>query len=509
MTTGERTPPRAVASLGGTELRAGLWFVWRRKLLIGSITAIFGVLAFVYASTLPRLYQARTVLLARSSSLEGGRTTPEADIGNMRAMLANRGIVRDLLAGEGVSGEGEVESFVRSRVSVEQIRGTSMLNLNVLMRSPDDAARIANSLAERAIELNRRLNQQVATETSGFLEGQVADARTRVGELEQLVVQQRNRTRLDLSQAQLRMLVERLNEIDDSEFTLSRDLEVQSRGDSQARLLDATRALLEFRQQTSLAQKKKSLETKLAEQADLAGRITRLTIESGGLGASLATARSQLPDHPKLLSQESALETSEAGLRDAVMSPFLNPTRQVLERQVVTTESRRSEVAEQLEQSRIRLAVNEAEYESLHAEVADLELQEEALFRVYRQARDEHIEATSVSPESRRAELQVVGETRSAVASRLEVLQERLYGDEVTLDRLELELEVAQQTYRDLAKQYQESIVRVASGVAELQVVDPALTPATPVSPRRGLMTFLGLLFGAVAGLGAALVIDD
>lgn len=81
-----------------------------------------------------------------------------------------------------------------------------------------------------------------------------------------------------------------------------------------------------------------------------------------------------------------------------------------------------------------------------------------------------------------------------------------LYQKEMTLKRLELELEVARKSYSDTASQFDQANLRIVGNRPVLQVVDPARPPDARVSPQRSVYAALGLLLGVVAGIGLAFV---
>lgn len=77
-----------------------------------------------------------------------------------------------------------------------------------------------------------------------------------------------------------------------------------------------------------------------------------------------------------------------------------------------------------------------------------------------------------------------------------------LYDREVTLARLELEVELARRNYLDTASKYDGARLRVASRSSQLQIVDPAVVPTT-ANPRN---VTRNAVMGAAAALALALV---
>ena len=72
----------------------------------------------------------------------------------------------------------------------------------------------------------------------------------------------------------------------------------------------------------------------------------------------------------------------------------------------------------------------------------------------------------------------------------------QLYRHEIAVSRLDTEHELVKKIYSDLAMRYEQARIQVASNSAQLQLVDPALPPERPISPRRGRLTLVGGLLG-------------
>jgi uncharacterized protein involved in exopolysaccharide biosynthesis len=82
---------------------------------------------------------------------------------------------------------------------------------------------------------------------------------------------------------------------------------------------------------------------------------------------------------------------------------------------------------------------------------------------------------------------------------------DQLYQSEVQITRLELERTIAAKVYSDLAAEYEDARLKVASRSAELQIIDPAIPLYEPTSPRR----FFSLVLGAMLGfIGAVSVLS-
>jgi uncharacterized protein involved in exopolysaccharide biosynthesis len=82
-----------------------------------------------------------------------------------------------------------------------------------------------------------------------------------------------------------------------------------------------------------------------------------------------------------------------------------------------------------------------------------------------------------------------------------------LYRKETELARLTAEYEVAEKSYRELAAKYDVARVQVAGRSGQIQIVDRAIAPDTPMARHRGRNAVLGFIGGGtVAALGVLLI---
>lgn len=105
--------------------------------------------------------------------------------------------------------------------------------------------------------------------------------------------------------------------------------------------------------------------------------------------------------------------------------------------------------------------------------------------------------------ESRQAEL--IG-ARKLDAQRQSKLTD-LYRKETELARLTAEYEVAEKSYKEIAARYDVARVQVAGRSGQMQVVDRAIEPNTPMARHRGRSAVFGFVGGGtLAALGVVLI---
>ena len=112
------------------------------------------------------------------------------------------------------------------------------------------------------------------------------------------------------------------------------------------------------------------------------------------------------------------------------------------------------------------------------------------------------------NPAGYRARLDVVSDDFASTAAELAAKQATLYQSEVELEALEIEHQLVQQTYSDVARQFEQASIQVASRSAQLQILDSALRPMSSVAPRPRLSAALGLIGGLLLSMILALLIE-
>jgi uncharacterized protein involved in exopolysaccharide biosynthesis len=74
--------------------------------------------------------------------------------------------------------------------------------------------------------------------------------------------------------------------------------------------------------------------------------------------------------------------------------------------------------------------------------------------------------------------------------------------------KLELDLEVATDTYRLIKKEYEDARIREAEKISEIRVISPAVAPTYPKAPIKAYYAGVSLLIALIAGIGAALLLE-
>ncbi len=90
-----------------------------------------------------------------------------------------------------------------------------------------------------------------------------------------------------------------------------------------------------------------------------------------------------------------------------------------------------------------------------------------------------------------------------SIAERKSALR-RLPEQQFRMAQLERDVQIAEKTYLVLQDRYQSMRIAEESTLATVQVIEPAVLPTSPVSPRPMRNLILGLLLGTMVGIGLA-----
>jgi tyrosine-protein kinase Etk/Wzc len=161
-----------------------------------------------------------------------------------------------------------------------------------------------------------------------------------------------------------------------------------------------------------------------------------------------------------------------------------------------------------------------AHMQSLFDRWFDLQKQREQLIAPGRNANYPDVQAVDRLIRATKAELQQASESYLVgLRSRISSLDERV--NELRRDlerfpemgadeqRLEAEVATAQQLYATLLGELQRARIAESSEAGYVTVIDEAAQPFAPVSPNRRRIFLTALIFGAILGLGAAVVLEN
>ncbi len=246
------------------------------------------------------------------------------------------------------------------------------------------------------------------------------------------------------------------------DIVTARDTIKSQLDESRNRLTLAEKSLESYRKEAQLDALKKEVGAMLDERSRLLSLLVEIEAERARIRQTTEELAHQEPvrDVRRSVSPTTVLnpptnppttppERQEFKLREDVINPFANPVYEVLQ--------------QQLSASRTRLS--------------GLEKQ-----------RAEIIRATDVG---------------QAGANKLK----ELYTKEAETERLQTELALSKQVYLDVSNRYEQARIQVASRSAQLQMIDQAVPPTIPISPRVIRDTVFATALTVVAAGGLLLLV--
>jgi uncharacterized protein involved in exopolysaccharide biosynthesis len=157
----------------------------------------------------------------------------------------------------------------------------------------------------------------------------------------------------------------------------------------------------------------------------------------------------QPAQQPNQTSRGEAAQTPELKLRDDVLNPFVNPVYEVLQQQLAASRTKLSGL------------------------------------------------------EKQRAEIMKNTDLGQAAAIKLR----ELYTKEAETERLQTELALSKQVYLDVSNRYEQARIQVAGRSPQIQIIDQAVPPESPVSPRILRDTAFAAVLAAVVASGLLLLV--
>jgi len=161
------------------ELIDYLLVLWRWKTLIAIGTVVAAAAALAVSFAMPKVYEANATLMVLKSKFGSDQLLGPQQLAltakTYEGIIKNPGALSEAIA-KFKLGEPPYDLKVRDlerRVDINAVKDTALLNLSVETGEPQLAADIANFLAQRAIDLNSRLNEGEVGDSRTFLETQV------------------------------------------------------------------------------------------------------------------------------------------------------------------------------------------------------------------------------------------------------------------------------------------------------------------------------------------------
>lgn len=173
--------------------------IWRFRWLVVGIALIAGVLALASSLLSARSYESTVTFAATQSKLgEGGQISPNT--ASFRPMVESLTIAADVI--RELSLDKSPYNLAPSKfldvIDVTEIRGTSLLTVKVAMGDPALAARIANSVADHAVNTARAVAASEARYTRDLIKKELDLSQTRLDTASSRLRDYRSQARLEV-----------------------------------------------------------------------------------------------------------------------------------------------------------------------------------------------------------------------------------------------------------------------------------------------------------------------
>jgi len=128
-------------------------------------TLLVTLVSAVIASKIPATYQASATLIVLTPKL-GDESSPPATASGFRFFIENNTVANKTVKSTGLEAPPfniSAQEFLRSAVSVEELRGTNLLRIRVTLTDASKAAEAANQAASAGVALSDSLPRPSAT----------------------------------------------------------------------------------------------------------------------------------------------------------------------------------------------------------------------------------------------------------------------------------------------------------------------------------------------------------
>ncbi len=464
------------------ELIDYLRVIWKRKrLIIVGTLACMAATAGVVSFMLPEVYKASVTFLLEESKipqekivsqinpkiLETYGKTYEGVIKNRIAM--NQAIEKFQLDKEPY--EFTLEDFDKV-LSVEAVKKSKLLRLTVEFPNPQLARDIANFLANKAVEFNNTLNATGSAENRDFIRDQMEIAKEAMDEAESTLLKFREKAQLAVLRKKIDILLFRKGEIENG--------------------LSHTKV--------AVAENVECLK-KIEEEFAKRDRTVKLS--------------RRLAEDP--LYQQSLAHLSESDIKRifnlSMEVEVADPTYVHLEKKLVDVIPALGGLYAKRNSLQVEFKENTSELNRLQIELANKEIELERLQRDYNIAKGNHtmfLKKVDVIPTlsglyAKRNSLQA--ELRQNTLE-LKALQVELVNKEMELQRLQRTYGLAVDAYKMFVKKFEEITIQVASRSQDLKVLDPAVVPDGPFTPKKKLDVLIAGIFGSMMFLFLAFFME-
>lgn len=337
-----------------------------KKKIVIAIVVICTLIATIVAFVLPKSYQSTTLVRVKSggsSSAMAGYAAMAAgfgiDIGGGSSgspesyieLMKSREVLEPIIAELDLPDEDKekltAEGFAKKNLEVTNIKKTDLITISAYGKTPEEAQRISQGVADNFLALMTKLNKEDNSTILKFLDERIKIAKEEMETAENKLQAYQQEHKIYAPDEQAKAIITNLNTYD----TTIAQLQAQSEGDS-AKLAGVTSQLEQ--QNASLLEYNVSDNTNIG---NIRESIVNKRVELVGLQQQFTD------EHPDVIKAKEELNSLEKSLSDEIakavnsQSVTLSPVQSNLLKDKISTE--------------VQISVNNASLEALKAKQAE------------------------------------------------------------------------------------------------------------------------------------------
>lgn len=335
-----------------------------KKTIVIAIVVICTIIATIVAFVLPKSYQSTTLVRVKSggSSMSGYAVMAAGfgiDIGGGSSgssesyieLMKSREVLEPIIAELDLSDEDKekltAEGFAKKNLEVTNIKKTDLITIAAYGKTPEEAQRISQGVADNFLALMTKLNKEDNSSVLKFLDERIKIAKEEMETAENKLQAYQQEHKIYAPDEQAKAIIANLNNYD----TTIAQLQAQSEGDS-AKLAGVTSQLEQ--QNASLLEYNVSDNTNIG---NIRESIVNKRVELVGLQQQFTD------EHPDVIKAKEELNSLERSLSDEIakavnsQSVTLSPVQASLLKDKISTE--------------VQISVNNASLEALKAKQAE------------------------------------------------------------------------------------------------------------------------------------------
>lgn len=335
-----------------------------KKKIVIAIVVICTIIATIVAFVLPKSYQSTTLVRVKSGSssmsgyaamaagfgidIGGGSSgSPESYIELMKSREVLEPIIAELDLPDEDKEKLTAEGFAKKNLEVTNIKKTDLITISAYGKTPEEAQRISQGVADNFLALMTKLNKEDNSTTLKFLDERIKIAKEEMETAENKLQVYQQEHKIYAPDEQAKAIIANLNNYD----TTIAQLQAQSEGDS-AKLAGVTGQLEQ--QNASLLEYNVSDNTNIG---NIRESIVNKRVELVGLQQQFTD------EHPDVIKAKEELNSLEKSLSDEIakavnsQSVTLSPVQSNLLKDKISTE--------------VQISVNNASLEALKAKQAE------------------------------------------------------------------------------------------------------------------------------------------